>query len=199
MIAEEHSLARRYCLVLDELRKEAIRLSEQPPDDQTMVAADDAHSQHIENPGPEEAALAETAGFGQPPLTTDVNDINGFDASPGSSLYDMSGWGTFDSMVSKKAPMWITVRTLLIQPRSHPDLGISRICWVTVLSSSPTQRKECSNRTTINIFVIILLLVGFNSGYPIPATLTQHQLYYITFGQRRSYQISIGDHHFTEK
>lgn len=102
MIAEEHSLARRYCLVLDELRKEAIRHSEQPPDDQTMVATDDAHSQHIENSGPEEAVLADTAGFGQHPLTSDVNDINGFDASPGSSLYDMSGWGTFDSMVSKQ-------------------------------------------------------------------------------------------------
>ncbi|KAK7708110.1 hypothetical protein SLS64_006932 [Diaporthe eres] len=71
-----------------------------PLDDQTMVAADDAHPQHLENPGPEETVLAETAGFGQHSLASDVNDINGFDASPGSSLYDMSGWGTFDSMVT---------------------------------------------------------------------------------------------------
>lgn len=101
MIAEEHSLARRYCLVLDELRKEAIRHSEHPSDDQTIVAADDDRSQQPENMGPEESVLAEDAGFGQHPLTSDVNDINGFDASPGSSLYDMSGWGTFDSMVSE--------------------------------------------------------------------------------------------------
>lgn len=99
MIAEEHSLARRYCLVLDELRKEAIRHSEHHSDDQTIVAADNDHSQHPENMGPEESVLAEDAEFG--PLTSDVNDMNGFDASPGSSLYDMSGWGTFDSMVSE--------------------------------------------------------------------------------------------------
>lgn len=105
MIAEEHSLARRYSLVLDELRKEAIRHSEQPPDDQTMVAADDAHPPKIENPAPEEAVLDGTDGFGQHQLTSDVNDMNGFDASPGSSLYDMSGWGTFDSMVSKQVPI----------------------------------------------------------------------------------------------
>lgn len=105
MIAEEHSLARRYCLVLDELRKEAMRHSEQLADGLPMIAADDAHSQKIENPGPEEAVLAETDGFGQHPLTSDVNDMNGFDASPGSSLYDMSGWGTFDSMVSEQATM----------------------------------------------------------------------------------------------
>lgn len=105
MIAEEHSLARRYCLVLDELRKEAIRHSEQKPlDDQIMVAADDTHSQHHENLGPEEAVLAEAAGFGQHSLASDVNDMNGFEASPGSSLYDMSGWGTFDSMVSRQVP-----------------------------------------------------------------------------------------------
>lgn len=101
MIAEEHSLARRYCLVLDELRKEAIRHSEHTSDDQTIVAADDDHSQQPENMGSEESVLAEDAGFGQHPLTSDVNDMNGFDASPGSSLYDMSGWGTFDSMVSE--------------------------------------------------------------------------------------------------
>lgn len=101
MIAEEHSLARRYCLVLDELRKEAIRHSEQTLDDQTIVAGDGIQSQQFENLGPEEAVLGETVGLGQHQLTSDVNDMNGFDASPGSSLYDMSGWGTFDSMVSK--------------------------------------------------------------------------------------------------
>lgn len=101
MIAEEHSLARRYCLVLDELRKEAIRHSEQPLDDRTTVAEDGIQSQQFENLGTEEAVLGETVGLGQHQLTSDVNDMNGFDASPGSSLYDMSGWGTFDSMVSK--------------------------------------------------------------------------------------------------
>lgn len=104
MIAEEHSLARRYCLVLDELRKEAIRQSEQPVDDQTIVAVDHTHSQQFENLGPEDNVLGEAAGLGQDPLTSDVNDMNGFDASPGSSLYDMSGWGTFDSMVSEQIP-----------------------------------------------------------------------------------------------
>lgn len=103
MIAEDHSLARRYCLVLEELRKEAIRHSEQPLDDQTMVAGDEAHAQQFENLGPEEAVLGETAGLDHHPLASDVNDMNGFDASPGSSLYDMSGWGTFDSMVSESS------------------------------------------------------------------------------------------------
>lgn len=155
MIAEEHSLARRYCLVLDELRKEAIRHSEQLPDDQTMIAADDASSQQIENPGPEEAVLAETAGFGQHPLTSDVNDTNGFEASPGSSLYDMSGWGTFDSMVSKWVPMRNGSWTPLIPSRSHPDSGISRTCWVTALSNSLTQHREYSNRIITSSPVVI--------------------------------------------
>lgn len=100
MIAEEHSLARRYCLVLDELRKEAIRHSEQPRDDHSMGATDDAHSQQLEGLGADETGLAGTAAFGQHPLASEANDINGFEPSPGSSLYDMSGWGTFDSMVS---------------------------------------------------------------------------------------------------
>ncbi|KAI3394096.1 hypothetical protein diail_3220 [Diaporthe ilicicola] len=106
MIAEEHSLARRYCLVLDELRKEAIRHSGQPRDDQAMGAANDADSQQFENLAAEEIALCD--GLGQNHLTSDVNDMNGFDASPGSSLYHMSGWGTFDSMASKQ----ITMQTL---------------------------------------------------------------------------------------
>lgn len=102
MIAEEHSLARRYCLVLDELRKEAIRHSEQARDDQAMGSADDTHPQQLENLGAEEIVLGETTGLGQHHLASEVNDINGFEASPGSSLYDMSGWGTFDSMVSNQ-------------------------------------------------------------------------------------------------
>lgn len=104
MIAEEHSLARRYCLVLDELRKEAIRHSEQHLDNQNMASADGPHSEQLENLSPAEAVLGENGGFDQQQLTSEVNDINGFDASPGSSLYDMSGWGTFDSMVGKQKP-----------------------------------------------------------------------------------------------
>ncbi|KAL1881255.1 hypothetical protein Daus18300_001107 [Diaporthe australafricana] len=100
MIAEEHSLARRYCLVLDELRKEAIRHSEQQRDDQAMGSADDTHSQELDNLGAEEIVLGENGGLNQHHLTSEVSDMNGFEASPGSSLYDMSGWGTFDSMVT---------------------------------------------------------------------------------------------------
>ncbi|POS73207.1 fungal specific transcription factor domain-containing protein [Diaporthe helianthi] len=104
MIAEEHSLARRYCLVLDELRKEAIRHSERSVDEQAMVVIDHVQSQQFGNLGPQDAVLGEAAaGLGHHPLTSDVSDIKGFDASPGSSLYDMSGWGTFDSMASKQA------------------------------------------------------------------------------------------------
>lgn len=69
-----------------------------------MAAADGAHSQHLESLSPAEAVLGDNAGFGQQQLTPEVNGMNGFDASPGSSLYDMSGWGTFDSMVRKHVP-----------------------------------------------------------------------------------------------
>jgi hypothetical protein len=106
MIAEEHSLAKRYCLVLDELRKEAIRHSEQPLDDQTMVAAsgDETQAHDFDSLGPEEAVLDETVGLGHHPLASDVHDMNRFDASPSSSLYGTSSWGSFDSMVSQLRP-----------------------------------------------------------------------------------------------
>ncbi|KZL75298.1 fungal specific transcription factor domain-containing protein [Colletotrichum tofieldiae] len=99
----ESTLAARYCLVLEELRTEALRQTER------LQHAEISH----QNGGPHSRTNVVTGNEevqGQPenhhlaslnfPDVGHAEDFVGFDASPSSSLADMTSWGQFDSMVS---------------------------------------------------------------------------------------------------
>lgn len=103
-IAEKGSLTQRYCLVLEELRLEALRQTKR--------------SQAAGSFGPQLITLGHTGGQDgsgrlDPALQTDrtldlslgysgiiPDDGVDWNASPSSSLAEMTSWGQFDSMVS---------------------------------------------------------------------------------------------------
>ncbi|KAJ0162112.1 Activator of stress, partial [Colletotrichum tanaceti] len=114
----ESTLAARYCLVLEELRTEALRQTERLQHHAEMVAA-----AHQNGGGSNNSSLARAGGGGvvvvaggedvqgQQPENHHLAGLNfsdvghgeefvGFDASPSSSLADMTSWGQFDSMVT---------------------------------------------------------------------------------------------------
>ncbi|WDK22665.1 fungal specific transcription factor domain-containing protein [Colletotrichum graminicola] len=101
----ESTLAARYCLVLEELRTEALRQTERPRQHadggsrhkrgphfrvdtgaQNEETQDQVKDHHLASLG--------FSGVGR------AEDFVGFDASPSSSLADMTSWGQFDSMVT---------------------------------------------------------------------------------------------------
>ncbi|OHW98003.1 fungal specific transcription factor domain-containing protein [Colletotrichum incanum] len=99
----ESTLAARYCLVLEELRTEALRQTER------LQHAEITH----QNGGPHSRTNVVTGNEevqGQPenhhltslnfPEVGHTEEFVGFDASPSSSLADMTSWGQFDSMVT---------------------------------------------------------------------------------------------------
>ncbi|KAF9880469.1 hypothetical protein CkaCkLH20_02423 [Colletotrichum karsti] len=98
----ESQLAARYCLVLEELRIEALRQTERlqsPPilnqnggSIARATVTEEVQNQHEQHP---------LAGLNFPDVTH-ADDFVGFDmdASPSSSLADMTSWGQFDSMVT---------------------------------------------------------------------------------------------------
>ncbi|KAK1624759.1 fungal-specific transcription factor domain-containing protein [Colletotrichum phormii] len=103
----ESTLAARYCLVLEELRTEALRQTErhQSPavthqagqnggqiSRTALVAAghEDVQPQHEQH----HLANLNFSDVGH------ADEFVGFDASPSSSLADMTSWGQFDSMVT---------------------------------------------------------------------------------------------------
>jgi hypothetical protein len=107
-IAEPGSLTSRYCLVLEELRLEAMRLIEK----QTI----------LEQMGHENHSIAIAAGMhgdtsalngNEATAAMMVNYGNGdtmdFYTSPGSSVADIASWIEFESMVSNQGPMLITL------------------------------------------------------------------------------------------
>lgn len=102
-IAEDVSLTARYCLILEELRAEAMRQTEhstalqqhvsmqstQPLD---MVASGtDMDGVLIDQVAEPIQGLMELANGGE---------LGPFEASPDDEVADMTGWGQFDSMVS---------------------------------------------------------------------------------------------------
>lgn len=137
-IAEANSLGARYCLVLEELRKE--------------LASQSARLQSAQNEGTsaQEPLPVQTTNGPQPsdPILPLRNDEQGhsmhmmdqavLDHSPGSSLHDLSGWGAFDSMVCFAPFLAIhTSRTTnegIDQTRSYPASGTSTF---SVMSHSP--------------------------------------------------------------
>lgn len=103
LAVNESTLAARYCLVLEELRTEALRQTERihhpsvahhDGGSLSRVPAvpgnDDIQGQHEQN----HLAGLNFADVGH------GDEFVGFDASPSSSLADMTSWGQFDSMVS---------------------------------------------------------------------------------------------------
>lgn len=96
-IAEGNSLGSRYCLVLEELRTELAIQWARPESCQvgdTMV----------EEPRRLQPTVPQPSNPILPVPNEERDPLNNiepvlFDASPGSSLHDLSGWGTFDSMV----------------------------------------------------------------------------------------------------
>lgn len=92
-IAEQGSLTRRYCLVLEELRNEALR---QTTGIGTMPLPD---SFALADAIPTASAVGTTSpSFAQLGLAFN-GDIN-WNASPSSSMADITSWGHFDSLVS---------------------------------------------------------------------------------------------------
>lgn len=99
-IAEEGSLAERYCLVLEELQKEAVQLSERSQadmDTETLAEDPPRQSEMMQH---ERNVIEGGVALEQAFDIENMADAASFDATPGSSVYEISGWGDFDSMVS---------------------------------------------------------------------------------------------------
>ncbi|KAF6827503.1 fungal specific transcription factor domain-containing protein [Colletotrichum plurivorum] len=109
----ESQLVARYCLVLEELRIEALRQTERLHAaaagvgnqqngglgslGRNAVTADDLQNQHDQQQHQHQQNALAGLGF---PDVGGADDFVGFDASPSSSLADMTSWGQFDSMVT---------------------------------------------------------------------------------------------------
>lgn len=91
--AGTESLAHRYCLVLEELRLEAVRHSAERRDDAAYAQA----AFPAAGAG-DDALLNGDGGFDQFPMMDDGTGI--LNPSPSISLADMTSWGNFDSMVT---------------------------------------------------------------------------------------------------
>ena len=109
-IADKDSLAERYCLVLEELRSEAVR---QTHNVQAIPASAPAKTQQTQSAGmvqnhaakSGQGRLQDGAGFLQSLNFFNMGDPGGMvelNGSPSSSLADIPSWGHFDSMVSSK-------------------------------------------------------------------------------------------------
>ncbi|PTB36475.1 uncharacterized protein TrAFT101_010360 [Trichoderma asperellum] len=102
-LAEDGSLVARYCLVLEELRLEALRQTKQgrnyaqsPTQKQVASLPNDANgTEAFENTGDGTMGVADLgAGI------TDMGGIGDIYVTPTDSLAEMTGWAQFDAMVS---------------------------------------------------------------------------------------------------
>ncbi|KAF9884779.1 hypothetical protein FE257_001269 [Aspergillus nanangensis] len=101
-VAEEGSLTSRYCVVLEELRAEAVRqiapaeaFEERPAQPSSTMEIRTGNVEPFASnmrdlPGGFSITSPDLAAMGQ------LNDLH---VSPGDSLEDLTGWGQFDSMV----------------------------------------------------------------------------------------------------
>ncbi|KAL7818539.1 fungal-specific transcription factor domain-containing protein [Trichoderma gracile] len=103
-LAEDGSLVARYCLVLEELRLEALRQTKQgqmnnarsPTQRQAAAMANAAN-------GTDAYGTADDAGMGVTELGANMTDMGGIGdiyVTPTDSLAEMTGWAQFDAMVS---------------------------------------------------------------------------------------------------
>lgn len=95
-IAEEGSLTSRYCLVLEELRAEAVRQTSAAQSTQIGLPMETGNgivgsSTNIEDMAAEFAMTV--------PDLVAMGQLNDFHVSPSASLEDLTGWGHFESMV----------------------------------------------------------------------------------------------------
>lgn len=98
-IAEKGSLSERYCLVLEELRNEALRQTRRTQPTMTGSGQNDGHPQ--EN----EFLTTSVPTDGNPVVATSYNDVIGettidLDSVSDSAFADYLGWDQFASMVS---------------------------------------------------------------------------------------------------
>lgn len=108
--AGTESLAHRYCLVLEELRLEAVRHSVERGDASYARATFPAAG------AGDDALLNGNGDFDQFPMMDDGAGV--LNPSPSISLADMTSWGNFDSMVS-----------LHVHPRLR-GLCHPAVCWL---------------------------------------------------------------------
>ncbi|KUI53603.1 hypothetical protein VP1G_00981 [Cytospora mali] len=99
-IAEEGSLAERYCLVLEELRKEAVHRSEILQANISAAASIEKQPQQSEPIHPERSVLEAGTAMQHDFDAEQIPDAAGFGTTPGSSVYEISGWGAFDSIAT---------------------------------------------------------------------------------------------------
>ncbi|KAH8423236.1 fungal specific transcription factor domain-containing protein [Aspergillus melleus] len=104
-VAEEGSLTSRYCVVLEELRAEAVRqiaLAESAENQSTQPYSTidtrsrdvDAFTSNVDN-------VTAEFEFTSPDLVA-IGQVDNLQVSPVNSLEDLTGWGQFDSMVSPR-------------------------------------------------------------------------------------------------
>lgn len=101
-VAGEGSLTSRYCVVLEELRAEAVRqiapaqsLEEQPAQPYSTMDTGTAEAESFpSNMGDLQAGFSITS-----PGLAAMGRLDDLHVSPGDSLGDLTGWGQFDSMV----------------------------------------------------------------------------------------------------
>jgi hypothetical protein len=97
-IAEKGSLSERFCLVLEELRVEALRQVKKMHPTLTSLSAMDEQSKDSLHamPMPVDDSPSTGTNYGDV-LGGDAIDFNGM---PSSAFVDSSGWGQFASMIS---------------------------------------------------------------------------------------------------
>lgn len=130
-IAEEGSLTSRYCLVLEELRAEAVR-------QMSTVNIFDGHSLQIQSPLDRRSADIEAlssnvetiaGGFAmRMPDLVALGQLDDLHVSPSTSLEDWTSWGQFDSMVRSLNSRSNISRLIGIIGRSYPGTTVSTTC-----------------------------------------------------------------------
>lgn len=96
-IAEEGSLAERYCLVLEELRKEVV----QPLEDRQVGGFEILAERFPRQIEPIQHKTDVVSGSMEYDFDPEgLADSAGFDYTSGSSGFELTGWGAFDSTVS---------------------------------------------------------------------------------------------------
>jgi hypothetical protein len=101
--SEPGSLTARYCLVLEELRSEALRqiATVQFPENQPTPIHHSLNTMSAQVEGL--SSSAQDIGDGFPNSIPDLEamgNLGDFHLSPSDSLQDLTSWGQFDSMVS---------------------------------------------------------------------------------------------------
>ncbi|KAM0252598.1 hypothetical protein ACHAQJ_007635 [Trichoderma viride] len=102
-LAEDGSLVARYCLVLEELRLEALRQTKQGQINARSPTQRQAASMPNAANGTEAFGTADDGTMGVTDLGANMTDMGGIGdiyVTPTDSLAEMTGWAQFDAMVS---------------------------------------------------------------------------------------------------